>query len=399
MDPEGNRPKEELLLAAEQLLASAPPSAISGRTIAQTAGVNYGLLHRYFGTKEQCIHEAFDRLVIAFEADAFDGSDSTLATGELRHHPHFWRALTHIALDTASFGAYQPRTPVIERHRDAVAVNLRGRSQVVVDTHVALSVSVRLGVLVYWPTLSKALGLTEDDVDVCHEVSHSVEQQMDNGEGLFDPAGVEPRPIERRAVETLPDPPIGHGREIVEQRLVLAGARLLESQSPTAISGRELAAAAEVNYGSIHHYFGSADEVLRQSFQLHRSMFYEVERSGRRPPDYFSVSQHPGYVRAVTWQALDPKFATPSGEFPVAVSLIRGLEQNGAHIDARVRSLVLSLMSLQLGWALFRPIINTSLQREIRELEPLAAAYLARAAASVGVADIRREVTGADSRA
>ncbi len=345
--------------------------------------MNYGLLHRYFGTKERCLHEALDRLLIAFEADAFACPDSTLTIGQLEHHPDLWRALTHIALDIPSFGTYQSRSRAIKRHREAVAANLQGCSSIVVDTHVALSVSLQLGAMVYRSTLSNAVRLTEDDTETIREVSHNLQRQLDVGKGLFDPSGIESRPIERRAVEILPKPPLGHGRDMVEERLVLAGARLLQRLAPTAISGRKLAAEAGVNYGSIHHYFGSVDEIIRQSFQLHRTMFYEVERSGDKPPDFFSVTQHPGYVRAVTWQALDPKFAGSGSEFPVAVSLIRSLEQNGGHINTTARALVCSLLSLQLSWALFRPIINASLQRDIRDLEPLAATYLARIAAFV----------------
>src|SRR3954466_7316163 len=50
---------DAVLDAAERLFAAAGPADVSLRAIAQEAGVNYGLVHRHFGTKD----ELFDRLM------------------------------------------------------------------------------------------------------------------------------------------------------------------------------------------------------------------------------------------------------------------------------------------------------------------------------------------------
>jgi AcrR family transcriptional regulator len=50
---------DAVLDAAERLFAAAGPNDVSLRAIAQEAGVNYGLVHRHFGTKD----ELFERLM------------------------------------------------------------------------------------------------------------------------------------------------------------------------------------------------------------------------------------------------------------------------------------------------------------------------------------------------
>jgi AcrR family transcriptional regulator len=46
------------------LWTSKGPAALSLRSIAARAGVNYGLVHRHFGTKEAVVRAAMDRVVV-----------------------------------------------------------------------------------------------------------------------------------------------------------------------------------------------------------------------------------------------------------------------------------------------------------------------------------------------
>ncbi len=55
------------------------------------------------------------------------------------------------------------------------------------------------------------------------------------------------------------------GPEAVKRKLVDAAKVLMTMRSPRQISGRELARQAGVNYGLIHHYFGSKDNVFAQA--------------------------------------------------------------------------------------------------------------------------------------
>jgi AcrR family transcriptional regulator len=55
---------ESIIDATLSLWASKGPAELSLRSIAARAGVNYGLVHRHFGTKEAVIRAAMDRVVV-----------------------------------------------------------------------------------------------------------------------------------------------------------------------------------------------------------------------------------------------------------------------------------------------------------------------------------------------
>src|SRR3954470_24611764 len=53
--------REAILDAATKLFSERSPSTVSLREIACVAGVNYGLIHHYFGTKEALLGDVFAR--------------------------------------------------------------------------------------------------------------------------------------------------------------------------------------------------------------------------------------------------------------------------------------------------------------------------------------------------
>jgi AcrR family transcriptional regulator len=54
--------REALLEAAKRLLPERAPSAIAGRDLAAEAGVNYGLVHHYFGGKDAALRSGLTAL-------------------------------------------------------------------------------------------------------------------------------------------------------------------------------------------------------------------------------------------------------------------------------------------------------------------------------------------------
>jgi len=64
---------------------------------------------------------------------------------------------------------------------------------------------------------------------------------------------------------------------------------LLASRTPSSVLGRQLATRAGVNYGLIHHCFGSASEVLAQASRQLRDHYYETESGPGLIPDFFSA--------------------------------------------------------------------------------------------------------------
>jgi AcrR family transcriptional regulator len=72
----GGSPKERLLDAAAELLATRPPSAISTREIAQRAGVQQSLIFRHFGTKADLVREVAVRYAGAYLQTVGEAGDA-----------------------------------------------------------------------------------------------------------------------------------------------------------------------------------------------------------------------------------------------------------------------------------------------------------------------------------
>ena len=58
------------------------------------------------------------------------------------------------------------------------------------------------------------------------------------------------------------------GPDAVRKSLIDSAVQLMAMRSPRQISGRELAKHAGVNYGLIHHYFGSMDAVFAEAVSV-----------------------------------------------------------------------------------------------------------------------------------
>lgn len=168
------------------------------------------------------------------------------------------------------------------------------------------------------------------------------------------------------------------GPDAVRRSLIQSATQLMAMRSPRHIPGRELAKHAGVNYGLIHHYFGTKDEVLRQSIQLHRDRFFAATAGAGRGPAFFSPSDHPGYVRAITRAALDGDLRADDARYPVVANMLDVLTEPGmdpGH-ERAVRVAIAAVVAAQLAWALFTPMLEQGLGVALADLEPWAASML-----------------------
>jgi len=94
--------KTALLEAAARLFAERGPAAVSVRDIAAEAGVNHGLVHRHFGSKEALLGEVLDRLVADIVAAIPPGKPSLellTAIFDATQRGVYWRVLARSILD------------------------------------------------------------------------------------------------------------------------------------------------------------------------------------------------------------------------------------------------------------------------------------------------------------
>ncbi|MGO8872111.1 MAG: TetR/AcrR family transcriptional regulator [Acidimicrobiales bacterium] len=162
--------------------------------------------------------------------------------------------------------------------------------------------------------------------------------------------------------------------------LVSAATELFAARGPDGVSLREIAAHAGLNYGLIHQYVGSKDELLRlviaRSTSTTAARFAEAGGVG----EALELLQGPvgadraRYSRLLAWailQGRDPKeLAGPSPALPKLIAMlpVRGADEgagggpaghNAADDladDPRLRAAAIA--ALTLGWSLFGAFVS-----------------------------------------
>mgnify|MGYP003342924440 CR=1 FL=1 len=124
--------EERLLAAAGDLLVDVGPHGATVREIARRAGVNHGLVHHYFGSKEQLLRAAMIVLLEehrAYVKAATDGGPLPRPLG-LLDQQRYLRAIAHCVLDgelelaalEATEGVSVPRSSVMAERSNSGAL-------------------------------------------------------------------------------------------------------------------------------------------------------------------------------------------------------------------------------------------------------------------------------------
>ncbi|MFI5040918.1 MAG: helix-turn-helix domain-containing protein [Acidimicrobiales bacterium] len=155
------------------------------------------------------------------------------------------------------------------------------------------------------------------------------------------------------------------GRDGARAALLAAATELLVERAPSAVSGRELADLAGVNYGLIHHYFGTKDAVFLEAAEALRADYI-----GRRGPvGLIELNTDPDdpFIRAVGRSQLDyPGELGPRDRFPIGEAFVHeltvrvtrespDLDDGAVRLQAKARAL--ALLSIQLGYVLYQAML------------------------------------------
>ena len=167
--PRGQRETVAALIDATiALLAERGPAALSVRDIAAHAGVNHGLVHRHFGSKQALVRAALDRRAGALYETAGAASRDVAGLSALltatAQHESYWRALARTVLDGEAPRAFQSQFPTFRR----VIETLQGMQRsgaLTTDIEAPLLASgigaLVLGWLVFEPFLVTATGMDQ----------------------------------------------------------------------------------------------------------------------------------------------------------------------------------------------------------------------------------------------
>jgi AcrR family transcriptional regulator len=162
------------------------------------------------------------------------------------------------------------------------------------------------------------------------------------------------------------EPRWGSARERDVGALVEAATELFAERGPAATSLRDVAARAGVNYGLIHQYIGTKDDLLRLVVQQVSEQTAERVAAGGSVRDLLADVVHGGaspYLQTVARSLLDGQDpAALLDHSPAMTTLIERLvaaAPTGTDPD-EVAVQTVALMSLVMGWRLFGPFLMSA---------------------------------------
>jgi AcrR family transcriptional regulator len=159
-----------ILDGATSLFAARGPAAVSVRDIAAEAGVNHGLVHRHFGSKQAVLRAVFERAAREMAAVAADLTDPQAGMARLfaasAAHETYWRALARTILDGENPHTLQREFPTIQtliRLLEEEHQRLRGDPSFDARAVVGTLSALMLGWLMFEPYLLTAIGCEQRD--------------------------------------------------------------------------------------------------------------------------------------------------------------------------------------------------------------------------------------------
>jgi AcrR family transcriptional regulator len=165
-DAEGAR--ATLVEAAARLLTERAPNSITGRDIAARAGVNYGLLHHYFGGRDAALSAGMAWLRSSFTAEHGDGAFLRFLGSEGHpylkaivrsqvDYPNSVRADDGFPVGRAIAASIDARGAGVDGASDRAAVSAEAKARAIA----AITLQVCFGV--FGPALLDATGVTAEE--------------------------------------------------------------------------------------------------------------------------------------------------------------------------------------------------------------------------------------------
>lgn len=153
--------REAVIAEASTLFAARGPRAVPLRDVADAAGVNYGLIHRHFGSKAALVNAVVDHLTHALADDLATVEDAGAAIDVADRHRECVQVLAHLCLENDDEGALQREHPVVSGVlRRLQAAEIEGTE---VQMRVAAAVVMVMGWQVFEPFILDATGLLDAD--------------------------------------------------------------------------------------------------------------------------------------------------------------------------------------------------------------------------------------------
>jgi len=347
-----------LLVAARSLMADVPASQITSRMLAKEAGVHHTLVSYTHGGVTALLAAAFEQEqteIVSALPDLLFGDTGCLSDASAQS---YWRAYSYLTLD-----AKTPALQSILETGDPIAALTRLQEtrfetrEVGTRRQIAIAWwSAQVGALIFARPLNKGLSIAERDLPVVRRKASGKLQELLQRAPDRLPQGIYSERVQETeaSMQGLEDNPS-------KMRLIDAATELLQERGASGISGRELARRAGVNYGLIHHYFGSKEAVFDETFiTLHgRYVRDMVAEDTQRLAAAFRMRNHEAFLRIWAYREL------ANDEMPIVdlkgmrllldtiVSQRKIKPRRGdAYTDAQASAYC--SLALQLGWVICR---------------------------------------------
>jgi len=154
-----------LIETATTLFAQRGPAAVSVREIAQLTGVNHGLIHRHFGSKNGLLVAVLDQLADTIGATVGETTENEplfpllrAVLGATSQQGAWLRILAWSILDDADLGDMKNRFPMVDRM--IAAAQREDIGPLDAQARVTFILSVSLGMALFGSSLKQA---TEQD--------------------------------------------------------------------------------------------------------------------------------------------------------------------------------------------------------------------------------------------
>lgn len=176
-----DRAREALMDATIDLLAVHGPDGFSSREVAKAAGVNYGLIHYYFGSRNELLRQAIKRETEQWGAtnpNIHDLAWTPLLLG-VRPPERTWRALVHLALNWHTYSDVVEDFPLM-RHRMKIHQEHFGDDLDPTQLKAALvaSACLQIGWLAVSNWHLESVAATDDERQIIESFVNDVERSM-----------------------------------------------------------------------------------------------------------------------------------------------------------------------------------------------------------------------------
>ena len=154
--------------------------------------------------------------------------------------------------------------------------------------------------------------------------------------------------------------PSGARRALIE-----TAKKLLPERVPSTVSGRELASLAGVNYGLIHHYFGSKDAVFREAFKELRDEFLAIHTE-HDLPRLVTEPDNP-FVRALGRSLVDePSELGADDDFPIGTAMVASVTERlrishpswtDTEIEVEAKARAIAMLGVQICYSVYNQLL------------------------------------------